>query len=294
MPKKPKASKKGKKAAPVKEPPPPPPPRVPVWPHGPVPEGQRVEGDVGTAVPEWQRLPAVVKTPPADAKLCYNRFRQSPAKQAGPHSNLEGDLSATMSELSGRKKLRTVVESAQNGVAALTTANIREKLGRQGQATQGSPSELRARMGALAAASALIRIARAEGVGENKIRGARVGDVDGDGVDTETIETLITLIITERENRATAADQAAAAVIEGPLSFACECATRPVCFAADNSHAVGPLRVSRENCSGRKRVFPPHFSHPQPLHLQSTGESPRCASVEADPTAPQPFALHLS
>jgi hypothetical protein len=230
MPKKKKGKKgkKGKKDAAPAEPPPPPPPRVPVWPHGAVPEWQRVEGDVGAAVPEWQRLPEVVSTPPADAKLCYDRFRISPADQG--QSRLEDSLSSTTSVLSGRKELRSVVESAYNGIAALSTASLKERLARQGMASRGSGSELRARLGAFAAASALARIARAEGVGEDRIREARVGDTDGDGVDTETLEALTTLIVTERANRQEAAVDAARVATEGPLCCACthiQCASLP-------------------------------------------------------------------
>ena len=184
--KKGKGKKNRKNDAPEKTAPPPP-PRVPVWPHGAVPDWQRVEGDIGTAVPEWKRLPVVASSPPADAKDCYDRFRQGP-KDQGPR--LEDNLSTTMSELSGRKELCTVVESAYSSIAALSTASIKERLARQAQLVNGTPSELRARLGALAAASALVRVARAEGVAENQIRDARAGDIDGDGVDTETLETL--------------------------------------------------------------------------------------------------------
>eukprot|EP01046_Picozoa_sp_COSAG06_P003779 COSAG06_NODE_151_length_21964_cov_95.963961_4_plen_282_part_00 len=215
MPKKKKKGKKGgKKGAPVAEPPPPPPPRVPVWPHGAVPDWQRSPGDTGAAVPEWQRLPAVAGPPPADAKLCYDRFRTGPVSQ-GP--NIEDNIFATASELSGRKELRIEVDRAYKSTESLSGNSMRERLGRYGLPTHGAVSELRARLGAFAAASSLIAIAHAEGVSEDKIRGAHVGDIDGDSVDTETQEALTTLIITERIARKEAAAQAAQAAVEGAL-----------------------------------------------------------------------------
>ena len=68
--------------------------------------------------------------PPADAKLCYDRFRISPANRGQPR--LEDSLSSTTSELSDRKELRSVVESAYNGIAALSTASLKDRLARQG------------------------------------------------------------------------------------------------------------------------------------------------------------------
>lgn len=288
MPKKKKGKKKEKKEA--APPPPPPPPRVPVWPHGAVPDWQRVEGDVGAAVPEWQQLPAVVSTPPPDAKLCYDRFRISPTNQ-GPR--LVDSLSTTTSELSGRKELRSVVESAYNAIAALSTASIKERLARQGKMSQVSAPELRARLGALAAASALVRIARAEGVGEDQIREARVGDTDGDGVDTETLEALTTLIVTERANRQVAAANAAKAATEGSFQamLAPYVSSALLCRRLSSR---GESCVCRNSRSGWKCLLPPHFGHPKPLIFQCISDTQGRADIEADSATAQPVALRLS
>ena len=290
MPKKKKKGKKGgKKGAPVAEPPPPPPPRVPVWPHGAVPDWQRSPGDTGAAVPEWQRLPAVAGPPPADAKLCYDRFRTGPVIQ-GP--NIEDNIFATASELTGRKELRIEVDRAYKSTESLSGNSMRERLGRYGLPTHGAVSELRARLGAFAAASSLIAIAHAEGVSEDKIRGAHVGDIDGDSVDTETQEALTTLIITERIARKEAAAQAAQAAVEGALCLPLLFPPRPRASQLRRSGLVCAC-ARRDGRFRRQCLFPPQPGAPQPTKGRSFRSAQRYEKTEADPAACEPQTLQF-